>query len=406
MKKNWFTLKADTFLWLKSDKGLVYNAQNRKKFIFPLSNGIENICHKLLDIENLYTIELTDKELNDKDIDKWIHSIIDIEAGYISSNICFEERPISLMPILKVQDNKSYYEEQQKLGFKGKILQNLHELTFYINGNKNGNNEFYKQTIYPIKGNQYLNSSKIISFIKNSRNPYLSNINLVGDIFSYNDFESLINDISNLSISITVYLLVDDFINNFQSLKEIKWPSNVQLNLLVDKYFDITYLKSICIPYIITILIFSEKDITKYSSLSLLESTQKVRHIPIYNNNNLSFFKSYVYLFKEDIENLSLSKNDIFIRQALNINDFGKLTIFFDGKVYANVNLESLGDIDNSPYSIVYHEFTKGNSWFRVRTQKPCNNCIYQWLCPSPSNYEIIINQANLCFFNDNHEIE
>ena len=261
MKKNWFTLKADTFLWLKSDKGLVYNAQNRKKFIFPLSNGIDNMCHKLLDIENLYRIELTDQELNDKDIDKWIHSIIDIEAGYISSNICFEERPISLMPILKVQDNKSYYEEQQKLGFKGKILQNLHELTFYINGNKNGNNEFYKQTIYPIKGNQYLNSSKIISFIKNSRNPYLSNINLVGDIFSYNDFESLINDISNLSISITVYLLVDDFINNFQSLKEIKWPSNVQLNLLVDKYFDITYLKSICIPYIITILIFSEKDI-------------------------------------------------------------------------------------------------------------------------------------------------
>ena len=94
---------------------------------------------------------------------------------------------------------------------------------------------------------------------------------------------------------------------------------------------------------------------------------------------------------------MELSKNEIFIRQAININDFGQLTVMPDGKVYANVNTPSLGTVDDSPYSIVYKEFTNGQSWFRLRTQAPCENCIYQWLCPSPSNYETVIGQPNLC---------
>lgn len=28
--------------------------------------------------------------------------------------------------------------------------------------------------------------------------------------------------------------------------------------------------------------------------------------------------------------------------------------------------------------------------------ERSCD-CIYQWLCPSPSNYELVIGQPNLC---------
>lgn len=65
--------------------------------------------------------------------------------------------------------------------------------------------------------------------------------------------------------------------------------------------------------------------------------------------------------------------------------------------VYANVNTPSLGTIDDSPYSIVYKEFTNGKSCFKLREQAPCNNCIYQWLCPTPSNYETVLELPNLC---------
>ncbi|MDR0604730.1 MAG: hypothetical protein LBG80_10545 [Bacteroidales bacterium] len=164
MKKHWFTLHGNTFLWLKDNTGLVYNAENKTQFIFPLSDKIEQKCHQLLKIDNLYTIELTDEAINDDEINQWINSLVSIQAGYLSLNVEFDKRPVSLKPVLKVQDNKKYYEEQHKLGFKGKILQNLHELTFYINGSEHGNNEYFKQTIFPVKSCRDLNGSKIRLF--------------------------------------------------------------------------------------------------------------------------------------------------------------------------------------------------------------------------------------------------
>ncbi|SEG23080.1 hypothetical protein [Parabacteroides chinchillae] len=153
MNKHWFTLYGDTFLWLKDNTGLVYNAGNKKRFLFPVSDKIKEICHQLLETENLYTVGLTDEAINDDEINQWIHSLIDMQAGYLSLNVEFNKRPVSLKPILKVQDNRKYYEEQQKLGFKGKILQNLHELTFYMNGSEQGNDEYFKQAIYPVRSN-------------------------------------------------------------------------------------------------------------------------------------------------------------------------------------------------------------------------------------------------------------
>lgn len=69
-----------------------------------------------------------------------------------------------------------------------------------------------------------------------------------------------------------------------------------------------------------------------------------------------------------------------------------------NGDVYANLNHPTLGNINmHSIHEIVDKEIKEGLSWFRIRNQAPCNECIYQWLCPSPSNYEISIGKPNLC---------
>ena len=92
-----------------------------------------------------------------------------------------------------------------------------------------------------------------------------------------------------------------------------------------------------------------------------------------------------------------MSKRDIFIRQTLNISYFGKLYIEPDGKVYANLDNAPLGMIDDSPHDLVYKELTEGHSWLHIRDQEPCRECVYQWLCPSPSNYERVIGKPDLC---------
>ena len=69
-----------------------------------------------------------------------------------------------------------------------------------------------------------------------------------------------------------------------------------------------------------------------------------------------------------------------------------------NGDAYAHVNYQLLGNIyTHSIHEIVYNEIEKGKSWLRIRNQFPCDNCVYQWICPSPSNYEIAIGRSNLC---------
>lgn len=398
MKNNWFTLYGDVFLWLNENTGLVYNAENKSRFIFHLSDKIEKICYQLLEIENLYTVMLTDEEISDDEINQWINSLITIQAGYLSIDTELDKRPVSLKPILKIQDDKKYYEEQHKLGFRGKILQNLHELTFYINGSEYGNNEYFKQTIYPIKSQLVLDDLKIRSFIKNSRNLFLSNINLVGNPVSYFGFERLINDITDFHLQCTIHIMINDFLDNIQEIVKNKWPENIRFNIIIDTSFDTSCLQDVPFRYTMTFVVFSENDFMQFSNLfDSFSETHDSRFIPLYNKENLSFFESNVFIEKEEMDKIDLSKNEIFIRQAFNIEDFGKLTVLPDGNVYANVNMIPLGTIDDSPYSIVYKEFISGQSWFRLRDQVPCDNCIYQWLCPSPSNYEIVLDRLNLC---------
>ena len=119
---------------------------------------------------------------------------------------------------------------------------------------------------------------------------------------------------------------------------------------------------------------------------------------PIYDGTNMTFFKEYVFLSKKDILSMPISIKNIFANQAINTYDFGKINIMSNGDVFANMNFLPIGNIyKDSVYDIVCKELNEGESWFRVRDKEPCNRCVFQWLCPSPSDYEIAIGLTNLC---------
>lgn len=101
---------------------------------------------------------------------------------------------------------------------------------------------------------------------------------------------------------------------------------------------------------------------------------------------------------REDVLSNPISIRDIFIHQTMNTNDYGKLSLMPNGDVYANLKHPKIGNIkvDNID-DIVLREMKRGQSWFRIRNQEPCNKCVLQWLCPSPSDYELAIGRPNLC---------
>jgi pseudo-rSAM protein len=398
MKKYRFILDPDTFLWVNNNDGLVYQSKTCKAIVFSLTDDLIKLCQYLLVTDHLYSVELTEEELNGANIRHFVDRVIDIEAGRLVLDTGTEKGTVSLMPVLKIQDQIQDFIWKHEQGIGGDIIQHIHELTFYINGSKYGDDRYYRQTIFPGKDEISLESEKIIHFIRNSRNLFLSNINLVGDIFSYPEYEKFLESVTAFDIPVTICISAGDFLGHKEQLRRTGWHEKISLNILVDQKSDIdqlpVVLDDVNIPYKTAFLVFSGKNYLDIEQISIKLNSEIV---PVYNSKNIDFFESAIFINQEDILASCLSKREIFMRQATNMYLFGKLTVLPDGKVYADVNQASLGTIDDTAYSIVYREFTEGKSWFRIRDQAPCKDCIYQWLCPSPSNYETVIGQPNLC---------
>lgn len=400
MKQTWITIFPDTFIWIRGTIGLIYNSKKQNEFRFTLNNRIEQICKELFLPENLYSTIVTEEDLDDNEVGWWIHCITNkIEGGYLTS--FDEQRPVSFKPILKINNNIEYYIWNHQRGTGGETLHNIHELIFYINKSEFGNNFYFRQTKFPLKNCLELDIESILFFIQSCLNPYLMNIELVGNIFTYSNYTKLINEITNLGIGCSINITLLDFLAQIENLNSIQISDQVKLNILIEKsLFSDSFVQLSKIEEIQSVVAHVLSTEEYYFFLDIFNkfpTNYNTQLIPIFNGDNLHFFEDNVFMGQEDIDNVNITKREIFSNQSINNNDFGKLTVLQDGSVYANVNMEKLGTVKDSPYSIVYKELTEGKSWRRIRDNKPCCECIYQWLCPSPSNYELVIGQPNLC---------
>jgi len=120
---------------------------------------------------------------------------------------------------------------------------------------------------------------------------------------------------------------------------------------------------------------------------------------PYLTGKNMQFFRDQVFISEDDIKASRPNHNQVLSRLLMNENDYGKLTILPDGSVHANLNDASLGNITtDSIADLVAKEIETGASWKRRRSMvTPCRNCLYHFLCPPVSNYEILTNRFNFC---------
>lgn len=142
----------------------------------------------------------------------------------------------------------------------------------------------------------------------------------------------------------------------------------------------------------------SEEELSFVSEWIETYSISRYQIESVYDGKNLDFFEKFVYLNEEDLFSEPISMQSIMRNQVLNSNDFGKFQITADGYIYANKLFPPVGSLySDTIRELVQKEMTEGNVWLRIRNQEPCSQCIYQWLCPSPSDYEQKIGKPNLC---------
>lgn len=293
------------------------------------------------------------------------------------------------------------------MNINSEVMNYLEEVFLYINGFERENLynvELYKQIPSYIESNTFLDVDLLASFFKNIIDKQINRINILGgDILLHPRFNEII-DISRKKAHIVNFYFRYDFWK--PQFKEVLTSNLDEITLICPVYlfkkrpfnpkglFNSKYAKKTRYVFIIQ----DESDYKIYEEIiQQSEYITNQRCLPFYNGRNRYFFENAVFNDKDDIKSIIMTKREVYVNQKINNRDFGRITILPDGNIFANINFPSIGYITDKIHDILYNELKTGVSWLRIRDKKPCNDCVYQFLCPPPSNYEAVIGKPNLC---------
>lgn len=372
----WFTIEPFVFVGLTNQEVLLYNTIDNE-IVESKSGKVIKLLHRLFLKENNGVILLKEEEYQDEEINSFIKMIREKYIGDILNKEYSNGKPVQLFPYFNYQDRKKLY---RKINFfpYDDVLKNLFEVSIHL-GEKT-------------------DVLKLTEFLQSM--PQTIKYNIGGDPMCVKDRENLFAFL-NLKKSVKFLMnsykkiieLPQSINNNFSYIISVDFPVDKQMLIQSFRFLN---LQGFSFEYVFNISSM-EESLEVEEMIELLE-IKKYRLNPIYTGDNIEFLKECVYLTKEDILSNPISIKDIFIHQSMNIYDYGKINILQNGDVYANVNNPVLGNIyAHSIIDILHKELAEGKSWFRLRDQPPCTNCVYQWLCPSPSDLEVSIGIPNLC---------
>jgi pseudo-rSAM protein len=379
----WFIIEPYVFIGLTNQYTLLYNTLDK---IIIESDKIEviNLLRELIQKDNYGVILLTEQRYRNNNIKDFVRELREKYMGDIIDVSLSKGKPIQLLPFFNFSDtNKLNIYKIHNFSSDRNILKNLFEINIHLNFETN--------------------VAKLISFLKSIPGSQTFNIiGNIGEVTNYSEILSYLDQYPSPKNILCSYkhliALQPDFENNFSYRVSIDFPIDEQQ---WNRSSMILLRQALPVEYVFDVSSF--EDCQQAEQLVEKFQIEKYRLNPVYTGDNIQFFEENVFLSKEDILSTTMTIKDFFSRQAINLYDFGKINILPTGDVYANLNHPVLGNIyTDNIYEIIQKEIDDGKSWFNIRNHAPCNNCVYQWFCPSPSDYEITIGRTNLCYINNN----
>lgn len=394
-------LEPYTFIF-KGSYYVVYNTIN-SSYYKTKNNKIKEILDRLSLIENGYCIPINKMLSKEKVVIDFIRYIRRNYSGDIINYIDSykENKPFIIPPQLRLYNDVSSIKNDKGLSLGEVILRNLSEVTIFLPGNcKNNCNDCFsysKQFIhcFQYNGNDFLDYNEYTDMFVKLDSCGVSKLNIVINDFSNQTVKDIL--ITRFANNLKKYFyfnilqLNDDVISLFNE--------NDFLNIYIDNKFPINKLN----------ILKNKTEKLKINWIYIVETSGDIERteedpngsiMPFYNKNNLSFFEQYVYITYDDLLDQPINKQSIFRRQVLNENFFGKIYILPSGDIYSNLNSSCLGNIKNISFGqIIYNELSDSKVWLLTResTQNSCNECANRFLCPSISNYELVLDKTDLC---------
>lgn len=412
-KKNWFYLEPYIIAEPKTSNLLLLNCLNGSFMVFKMSPLLKELIKKLLGKGNNYCVKLKKEYFLDE---KAKIFLLKTKRNYYGDIIDFQiisKKPFLPFPIMNYQRDETRIDIKSSTHGQD-IMLNLRELTVFLNSRCDINCKFcnviFKQTLYCTKKfEEELPIEKLKYFL--DQLPEENRIHLVNvtgaNILKYRQLDALCESLMSKGFSASYqihYLNID--LENTETIAILNKIPRIEILVCFPFNFkkieDInSQLKNSKTNFSFKAIIENERQFSFISEYFSQKQIDNFEILPIYNYKNIGFFKKFIYVKRKDLNSKKVFKNQYFMNQAFNINNFGKITLVNNGDLYSNVNFPPLGNINSaSIYDILYSEIYNGNSWKLIRNLAPCNECIFQYMCPPISNYELILGRYNLCKIN------
>lgn len=391
----WLYLEPYVYMFQNDDETLIANTLDNKK-IYIKDVSITSFMKQIYEPHNGGVIKLDVVSLSNPKIFDVIIQLMNHFMAYVISIDQNPHKPFQMIPKLNIQ--KVILKKHTDNMLINNITSYLNEVRIILYDDfKHGD---YISFLHCTKDEMPLETLESIF----SQLPYknLHCLQLFGNPDSHSKSEQLYDIINKYNLPIYYNIHYTDA-GSYLTLKEhIKNNKlKVYVDFPIENYKWDEMMNLLCQFSIDADFIFLIKNEIDYINMEKYLTKFKIENYSIqfiFRRENLDFFEKYTYLSKDDIESSTISMREIFINQSINIYDFGKLSFLPNGDAYGNLKLGKIGNITtDSLKMLIYSELNNGNSWLRIRNQAPCNKCIYQWLCPSPSDYELEIGKPNLC---------
>ncbi len=412
-KKYWFYLDTYVHISLQKEKALFYNSLTGKALEYQSEPKILRLVKKMLAVKNFRMILLKEKDLEDPVTGK---VVFDLRGEYMADLIdcsLSEGKPVQMVPIVKIQNDIEKLKKSPGRSIGEDMMQYISEISFYVN-NACGQSckmcgHSYKQFPCCTVGKNEKSEMEvplIKKVFRETAGSSLVKINITGgDIFKYSSFEELVRVLRNTQIEKNYFSHYKNILNAGEHLKLLD-PEYERMRIFVTSPLDrakletaIEVVKQTNLKYLCTFIIQDESEFNEAEDVVSKLNVDDYEFQPFYNGENLSFFKENIFIDKDEILGTKPSMKDIYQNMKVNNLDFGRIVIFGNGNIHANVNAPMLGILGrDSIYDAVYKEMNFGKSWRRIRKNvSPCKQCTFQAICPPLSNYNYAIGKNDLC---------
>lgn len=390
--KQLLTINPDIFLWTDDRHGLLYDSCRFTSYKFLITPQISQICDRLLNPDNLYSIEI-DMDDIDNGLRNFIRQVTEKGMGVLHDD-CGDKHIISFPPLLNIQHSWERIKNRGDDAYN-EILPYLTSITFYTGG-MCPVTDYHKQTIYPVCSENTLSAERILGFLANTGSPYISEIHIVfSSVTDYPNQKLLLDGLREYGEAVTLYVRAEEL----EDAETVTMLSDTGINMAV---LHITPFAADIKPMNAAkhiFLITSEDEYMEADKWYNDKGLESAEMIPIFNGCNAAFFHDNIFLTEQDILGSRLERRTVFAHMAVNTGFFGSISIMPDGKVCADSAAEiPIGCINDSVYALISAEMERNTAWRRTRdTLERCKKCIYRYLCPSPSAYETVMGLDCIC---------